>query len=473
MLRMLAHFNLACGILFTLFYLYRIRYFWEGSKRLLKPLETRAAEHNHRLAVLIAARNEEQVLPHLLQSLQNQTYPKECFDIYVIADNCTDQTASLARQGGASVIERYNTVDVGKGYALDEGYRSILRSRGDVYEAYLVFDADNVLDPGYLSAMNGSLDQGHRIVTGFRNSKNYGTNWITAGYALWFLYEAVFLNLPRWILKRSCTVSGTGFMVHADVLRQNQGWPFHLLTEDVEFSVHCALHGETIAYCGEAMLYDEQPDTFRQSWRQRMRWCKGFYQVFQRYGLQLVRSVLWGKNNPRLPLLLSCAQSSYQFQKDCAHSGKRFGLIRDPLAAIGPPSERRERIICYDIFFTLAPAGILTIFSVLATLSVFLLSFTDLYSPLQAYDIQHLAPRVLLESFFIYYSVLFGIGLITMVACWKQVRTSAIRKILSLFTFPLFIYTYLPIALVALFRKVEWKPIHHSVAKSYEELLQE
>lgn len=125
----------------------------------------------------------------------------------------------------------------------------------------------------------------------YRNSKNYGDNWISAGYALWFIRESRYLNNSRMLLGTSCAVSGTGFLFSRQVMESTNGWKFHLLTEDIEFSVHHILQGRKIGFCADAVLYDEQPVTFRQSWRQRLRWARGFLQVFRKYGFGLVKGI--------------------------------------------------------------------------------------------------------------------------------------------------------------------------------------
>ena len=115
----------------------------------------------------------------------------------------------------------------------------------------------------------------YTALTSYRNSQNFCANWISAGYALWFLRESRFLNRPRTQLGVNCAVSGTGFLVSAQAVREDAGWPYHLLTEDIEFSIACATRGRRIGYCGKAVIYDEQPEKFKQSWDQRLRWSKG------------------------------------------------------------------------------------------------------------------------------------------------------------------------------------------------------
>ena len=166
----------------------------------------------HRFAVLIAARNEEAVIGKLIDSIKAQSYPGRLVKIFVAADNCTDATAEAARSHGAEVYERYDMTRRGKGYALDFLLREIkLRGHGR-FDGYIVLDADNVLDRDFILHMNETFSAGHDIVTCHRSSKNYGDNWISAGYALWFLRESRYLNSARARLGSSCGVSGTGFL---------------------------------------------------------------------------------------------------------------------------------------------------------------------------------------------------------------------------------------------------------------------
>ena len=260
--------NFALLIVFSCCYAYQMVYLIVGLVKKDRP-ETLPAQP-HRFAVLIPARNEEMVISGLIDSIHRQDYPTELIDIYVIADNCTDSTAARAIECGAKVIARFNNRQVGKGYALDYALKHIDHQVGlEYYDAFLVFDADNVLDTGYFTAMNKTFSQGYDILTSYRNSKNYGTNWITAGYALWFLRESRFLNGARMKLGTSCAISGTGFLVATKVFREDNGWKFNLLTEDIQFSTAHIIRGDKIGYCKDAVLYDEQPVTFKASWAGR------------------------------------------------------------------------------------------------------------------------------------------------------------------------------------------------------------
>ena len=412
-------------IALTVLYFYQFIYIviaLIGDKK--KKLDTYEAKKLHKFAFIIAARNEQAVIGNLINSIKQQNYPAEVIDVIVVADNCTDDTAQIAREHGAICYERFNNMLVGKGYALDYCFNKIVEQFGDytAYDGYFIFDADNVIDKNYVKEMNKVFDRGYNVITSYRNSKNYDTNWITSGYSLWFIREAKYLNNPRMMLKTSCAVSGTGFLVNSSIIKKNNGWKFNLLTEDIQFSVVNILEGEKIGYCESAMFYDEQPTTFKQSWNQRMRWSKGFYQVMFRYGRELI---------------------AMMFKK------------------------REMFVSCYDMFMTLAPATLLSIGCILLNLIFLAYGATDVHM------LRRILPGTLGSIAFAgvnFYLLMFSIGFITLVTEWNKILAPANKKIKSLFTFPLFMITYVPISLVALVKKVEWKPIAHSISKSVEEI---
>ena len=376
-----------------------------------KPKVLAVPARAHRYAVLIAARNEENVISGLLDSLRAQTYDMSLVTVFVAADNCTDSTAAIARAHGAVVYERFNQLNVGKGYALDFLLQHIGADYPAGFDGYFVFDADNILAPDYIERMNEMFSNGHEIVTSYRNSKNFGGNWISAGYALWFLRESRYLNGARTRLGSSAAVGGTGFLFSQRILNESHGWRFYLLTEDIEFSVYHILRGEKIAICESAVLYDEQPTDFRQSCRQRLRWAKGYVQVFLRYGGQLLRGA---------------ARGSWS---------------------------------CFDMSMSILPAFVLTSLCLLANITLTVLGL------MQGAGVWF-ALRSLLECLGSILATLLVLGGITTVTEWHRIHATTAQKLVYTLTFPLFMLTYLPISLAALFMKVEWKPIHHSVRLS-------
>ncbi|MEG0593829.1 MAG: glycosyltransferase family 2 protein [Christensenella sp.] len=421
MLSFITNFNIILFILFTVLYSYQIIYVAVALFK--KANKVMPASKNHNFAVLIAARNESAVISQLINSIKKQKYPQDKITVFVIADNCTDDTANVAREAGANVYERYNKKYIGKGYALTFALNNIKRDYGDdTFEGFFVFDADNLLDENYVCEMNKLFDKGYRVLTCYRNSKNYGTNWISAGYSLWFMRESQYLNRPRMMLKTSCAISGTGFLIHNDIIKKNRGWKHHLLTEDIEFSVDSIINGETIGYCADAKIYDEQPCTWKQSWIQRLRWSKGFYQVLGKYSKGLLK-----------------------------------GLVVD------------KRFACYDMFVTIAPAIFVSLAGIFVN-ACFMLNGMMSPNPYLEHLIVSTTTTAIITSLFNFYIMLFLVGLITTITEWKQINgTSTVKKILYMFTFPIFILTYIPISIAALFKKVGWEPISHNVSKSIDD----
>ena len=213
------------------------------------PAEERSAPVR-RYAVLIAARNERAVLPWLLDSVRAQSYPAALITPFVLADNCTDDTAALAREHGAVVYERHDRRHVGKGFALQALLEHIRADCGwERFDAFLVFDADNLLAPDYIEQMDRSFDRGYAAVCGYRGCKNFMDNWITAGYGLWYAHDCAHLNASRARLGVTCACTGTGFGFTRPLLERMGGWPFHTLVEDIEFDTWCAVNGVRMGYC--------------------------------------------------------------------------------------------------------------------------------------------------------------------------------------------------------------------------------
>lgn len=375
----------------------------------------------NKFGVIICARNEQSVIGGLIDSLKRQNYPEELIDIYVVADNCCDYTAKYAEAAGATVFERNNQSLVGKGYALDFAFKKLLKVK-DTCDAYLIFDADNLVDKDFVKEMNLKLNEGYKVLTSYRNSKNYGTNWITSGYSLSFIREAKYLNKAREDLNLCCAISGTGFCVSREIIEKQGGWKHHLLTEDIEFTVDSVIQGEKFGISEKSVLYDEQPVTFKSSWNQRLRWAKGFYQILGKYGSKLLKGIFKGS------------------------------------------------FACYDFLITLFPASAYTVYNLIKSVieGVYgVIAFSNNLNPLTLI-LNCLWPLV--SCFGIMYLVFFAMGLVTMFTEHKVIRATRAEKIRSVFTYPLFMITYCPIAIVAIFKKVSWTPIPHTVKATIDDL---
>ncbi len=414
-MKTLSYFNFVFAAIFAACYCYQFVFF---IVRLMRKKRTFQAKKYCRYAALIAARNEEAVIGQLIDSIRAQNYPEELLDVFVVADNCTDNTASIAASKGAVVFCRQNKEQVGKGYALRFLLEKIKEELPkEKYDGYFVFDADNLLDPHYVEEMNKVFSNGNRIVTSYRNTKNFGDNWITAGYGLYFLRESEYLNRPRDYLKTSCAVSGTGFLFSDEILEEAGGWNYFLLTEDLEFSADMIARGEKIAYCGSAMIYDEQPVSFRQSIAQRARWVKGYLQVVAKRGGSLVRTML--------------------------NTGS---------------------FACYDMLMNTIPIVVLTVLGILLNTVMFIVGVTSARQEMGIFFTSVMVGAI--NS----YALMYLLGIATLVTEWKKIPCSRGKKIKYSFTFPLFLFSFGFAMLAAVFGTVQWKPIKHTAALSIGDL---
>ncbi len=244
---------------------------------------------NHRFMAIIPAHNEAAVVGNLIESLKKQDYPRELYDIYVIADNCTDETAKIAKDAGAIVYKRFDEAHKTKGYALQWFLKQKIEEDAP-YDAFCVFDADNIVDVNFLKNMNKKLCQGEDVVQGYRDIKNPTDNWVSGGYAIFYWTMNRFYHLARYNLGLSPLINGTGFMVRFDVIKPN-GWKTKTLTEDIEFSLQRIISGHKLGWAADAIVYDEQPVDFKQSWSQRSRWTVGHIQCIKEYTKQLAVAV--------------------------------------------------------------------------------------------------------------------------------------------------------------------------------------
>lgn len=318
------------------------------------------------------------------------------------------------------MIKRNDPERIGKGYALDLAFKKLLEDKDDS-DAYIIFDADNLVDKDFVKEMNISLGKGYKVLTSYRNSKNYGTNWITSGYSLSFIREAKYLNKARQELNLSCAISGTGFCLSREIIEKQNGWNHYLLTEDIEFTVDHVIQGEKFGISEKSVVYDEQPETFKSSWYQRLRWTKGFYQILGRYGGKLLKGIFKGSFS------------------------------------------------CYDFFITLFPASAYTIYN-------FIKCIIECAYGIGAFTRTHNLHTLIFNCLWplasclgIMYLIFFLMGLVTMITEHKVIRATKGEKIRSLFTYPLFMITYCPIAIVAIFKKVSWTPIPHTVTATIDE----
>ena len=259
-----------------------------GLLRRDQPLPS--AERLLRFAVLVPARNEEACIAGIVESVQNQIYPPELADVYVIPNNCTDQTAAAAQAAGAKILPVSETVRT-KGAALQEAFLRLLSM--EQYDAFCVFDADNELNPEFLAEMNRAL-QRERVAKSRILAKNPHEGWVCGCYEIFFCNANSLLNRPRRKLGLSARLIGTGFAVRRDLMLELGGWNAVTLTEDAEFYARLSALGEPIAFVEGAVTYDEEPLSFRQSMVQRRRWMSGIMEVAKAQLFYLLRGIRHG-----------------------------------------------------------------------------------------------------------------------------------------------------------------------------------
>ena len=159
-------------------FLFTVYYFLIGVNGLWRKKEKKILTPQKTFAVIVAAHNESAVIGQLVDNLKMLDYPKELYDIFVIADNCTDNTAQIARDCGAIVHERFNDKERGKGFAMEWMFARLFEMKRK-YDAVAIFDADNLVDKRFLLEMNNRLCKGDKLVQGYLDAKNPYDTWVS------------------------------------------------------------------------------------------------------------------------------------------------------------------------------------------------------------------------------------------------------------------------------------------------------
>ena len=352
-------------------------------------------------AVIIAARNEENVIGKLIDSLKKQSYPSEYFDIYVIVNNCTDNTAREAKKAGAKVISCTEKVST-KGEVLK--YTFDLFKDNNKIDAYAIFDADNIVHHDFLAKMNDMINSGYSVAQGFRDTKNISDNWLTSSYAILYYFQSLFLNESRYNMGRSSFLNGTGFVIKKEVIDKH-GFNPKTVTEDVEFTAMCAINNEKIGFATDAITYDEQTNSFDASWKQRKRWSFGTMECLREY----------------FPILLKKGIKERNFE-------------------------------CFDVGLFYLSVILHVVFNLLP---IFLLINIIIHFNSLTFD------NMLYKIIFIVISYLFGV--VVRIILLKRYNKSFKDNIGGVLLFDLFIFSWLPINFICLFIKsCNWDSIKHN-----------
>lgn len=249
--------------------------------------------------ILIPARNEEEVIKDAIQSFKRQKYPKDNYEIVVVINNTTDNTLGVCNAEGVRCILCERKIK-NKGDALKEAFDRLKKEKTD---AYIIMDADNVVNDEFLGEMNKSLNEGTLVAKSSMDIKAKENTWVSSSYAIYFFIQSILYSIPRNNIGASCAINGTGIMIKKEVI-DKYGFNVRTITEDLEFMTLCALNNIKIKFVEGAICYAEHPSDFKVSMIQRRRWTKGIYEGFIIYFNSIIKNMIKRPNIELLDSLL-------------------------------------------------------------------------------------------------------------------------------------------------------------------------
>ena len=272
-------------VFFTVYYFVISWFGLFGKKR-----EVKIYDESKSFAILVCAHNEEAVIASLVDNLIKLNYNNKLYDIFVVADNCVDRTAEVARKAGAIVLERSHPTKRSKGYAMDWFFERLFKMERQ-YDAVCIFDADNLVHPNFLQEMNSRLCNGEKLIQGYLDSKNPTDTWVSGVFSISFWIVNHVWHLAKYNIGLSACLGGTGMCIEMGMLKR-YGWGASCLTEDMEFTMKAMMENIPTTWAHDAIIYDEKPLTFMASWNQRMRWAEGHFDVANRYMLPMFKKAI-------------------------------------------------------------------------------------------------------------------------------------------------------------------------------------
>ena len=277
-------------------YLPRIGYYFEAfrkQKKLVNPKK-------NKIAVIVPARNESKVICHCLDSLSAQTYDSQYFDIHIVVADESDPAAEIAAAYNNTIVTVVSN-QKSKGEALDAVLKKILTETPDKYDAFLFIDADNLAAPDLLEEMNNALGSDRQIICSKKLIKNWQSrrrdsrSFVSNCTALMWTQIDELGNRARNIFDMAITIIGTGMIIRAEVIKENNGWPYRSLTEDYELTADSIIKGWKTLYYSHAKVYTEEATGAKTAFKRKMRWFKGYTQCQQMYSKKVIKMVLAGK----------------------------------------------------------------------------------------------------------------------------------------------------------------------------------
>ena len=392
----------------------RICYYFvafKKQKRLVNP-------QKNKIAVIIPARNESKVISHCLDSLAAQTYDPQYFDVHIAIADETDPTMEIA----AAYDRTYVTVvseQTCKGSALDGVLKKIIAETDDKYNAFLIIDADNLAAPDMLEEMNNALSSGKQIICGKKLVKNWESSrrdsrsFVSNCTGLTWTQLDELGNRARNILGMTITMIGTGMMVCADIIKENNGWPYRSLTEDYEMTADAIVKDWTSLYYSHAKVYTEEATDAKTAFKRKMRWIKGYTQCQQQYNKRIVKKAFSGGIKWRVFDFLYSTYPAYAF----------FGVS------------------AMAMLFGIVAAGF-SLFGNTVSLAAAL-------------------PMTLLP-FALIFGVLFALTLVTFIVDWRNIKIPIGEKLVVLFFNPLYVLGYFRIFIAAFMTSYDYFKWEHT-----------
>lgn len=267
-------------LFFSCFLWYYFLYFAVAAK---KPKRLPRSFNYAKFALLIPARNESKVIRNILNACSKLSYPRDKFEVYVIVESKDDPTCNIVEEYDFKVIIRGDLTNRRtKGFALDDAYQEI-KKRGIVYDAFMIFDADNVMNSDYLKLMNDVYQAGYQVGVGYRSFTNATKNWVCGCSATLFSFMNQFTSRGRSKFFEKATLTGTGYFIAREIVDNEGGWIWNGMTEDVQLTTYCYYHNIRMHYYPFARYFDEQPEKFSVLNKQHVRWLWGFFASRKRF----------------------------------------------------------------------------------------------------------------------------------------------------------------------------------------------
>ncbi len=236
-----------------------------------------------RFAVIIPAHNEELLLLRLLQSINKQHYPSHFFKVVVIADNCTDSTAKIGRENVADVLERFDNINHGKGYAIKYALENINIKE---YDAIFIIDADSVVDKDLLKELDILIQEGKIAIQCYNGVFNHNDSWFTRMLDVSRTISNEIFHPAKVKLGFSSYLMGNGMCFSTKILKK-YGWDAFTIGEDWEYYARLISNGEVVSFGNKARVYHQESASLKQATSQRMRWSSGRFEIALKYGMRL------------------------------------------------------------------------------------------------------------------------------------------------------------------------------------------